>query len=135
MAKIYFDAATSGNPGPSVGAAVIITETERKIETTYLGEMDNHTAEWAAFKFALELASQHQVDNALVYTDSKLIEDSMQSESVKNPLFRPYFEQIQQLESHFLLLFVKWIPRKSNREANHYAQQGLFQYLKSNKNR
>ena len=47
MAKIYFDAATKGNPGRSACAVVIKEESERHVFTHDLGELDNHSAEWA----------------------------------------------------------------------------------------
>ncbi|HCT9005732.1 TPA: ribonuclease H, partial [Staphylococcus aureus] len=52
MAKINFDAATKGNPGIST-CAVVIKEDEQHFTYTHeLGEMDNHTAEWAACIYA-----------------------------------------------------------------------------------
>ncbi|MEQ6082785.1 RNase H family protein, partial [Staphylococcus saccharolyticus] len=73
MAKILFDAATKGNPGRSACAVVVKEESERHVFTHDLGEMDNHSAEWAAMLHALEHARELQVSNALLYTDSKLI--------------------------------------------------------------
>ena len=83
MAKIYFDAATKGNPGRSACAIVVKEESERHVFTHDLGEMDNHSAEWAAMLHALEHARKLNVINALLYTDSKLIEDSVNSGRVK----------------------------------------------------
>ena len=56
LAKIYFDAATGGNPGLSSCAVIIVTEEERYIFENDLGVLDNHRAEWAAFEFALNWA-------------------------------------------------------------------------------
>ena len=89
MAKIYFDAATKGNPGRSA-CAIIIKENSQR------------------------------------YTDSKLIEDSMMQGKVKNAKFKVYFENIEILEQSFDLMFVRWIPRKQNKEANQLAQQTLY---------
>ena len=58
-------------------------ESERHVFTHDLGEMDNHSAEWAAMLHALEHARELNVINALLYTDSKLIEDSVNSGRVK----------------------------------------------------
>ena len=76
MAKIHFDAATKGNPGRSACAIIIKENSQRYTFTHDLGEMDNHSAEWAAMLHALEHARELKVSNALLYTDSKLIEDS-----------------------------------------------------------
>ena len=126
MAKIYFDAATKGNPGRSACAVVIKEESERHVFTHDLGELDNHSAEWAAMIYALEHARELNVRNALLHTDSKLIEDSMLQGKVKNAKFKVYFENIEILEQSFDLMFVKWIPRKQNKEANQLAQQTLY---------
>ncbi|WP_436861662.1 ribonuclease HI family protein [Staphylococcus caeli] len=133
MAKIYFDAATSGNPGESACAVVLKTDSEQIHHTKHLGVMDNHSAEWASFVFALECALAHQVTTALVYTDSKLIEDSVNRGNVKNEKFKPYYRQILELEQQFDLLFVRWIPRNQNKEANHHAKNALYRITKSNK--
>lgn len=133
MAKIFFDAATAGNPGQSVGAVVIITEEQRYHYTIDLGLMDNHTAEWAGLVFALEQAQAIDIKTALVYTDSKLIEDTLNKGQVKNGKFKPYLKQVLKMEHEFDLLFVKWIPRVQNKEANHHAQNALYKLTKGNK--
>lgn len=130
MAKMYFDAATKGNPGRSACAIVVKEESERHVFTHDLGEMDNHSAEWAAMLHALEHARELNVINALLYTDSKLIEDSVNSGRVKNAKFKPYFDNMEILEQSFELMFVKWVPREQNKEANQYAQQALYKLTK-----
>lgn len=73
-----------------------------------------------------EHARELKVSNALLFTDSKLIEDSMMQGKVKNAKFKVYFENIEILEQSFDLMFVRWIPRKQNKEANQLAQQTLY---------
>ncbi|HHP7501816.1 TPA: ribonuclease HI family protein [Staphylococcus aureus] len=133
MAKINFDAATKGNPGVSTCAIVIKVEDQHYTYTHVLGEMDNHTAEWAACIYALKHARELNVSNALLYTDSKLIADSVNAGYVKNVKFKPYFDQLEIFEQDFDLLFVKWIPREQNKEANQYAQQALYKLIKKHK--
>ncbi|MCG9803043.1 ribonuclease HI family protein [Staphylococcus argenteus] len=133
MAKINFDAATKGNPGISTCAIVIKEDDQHLTFTHNLGEMDNHSAEWAACIFALEHARELNVRNALLYTDSKLIADSIDAGYVKNAKFKPYFDQLEIFEQDFDLLFVKWVPREQNKEANQYAQQALYKLIKKNK--
>lgn len=130
MAKINFDAATSGNPGQSACGIVINEDGEKHIFTHDLGHMDNHSAEWATLIHALEHARELNVHNALLYTDSKLITDSIDKGFVKNAKFKPYFDNMQILEQSFDLMFVKWVPREQNKEANHHAQQALYQLQK-----
>ncbi|MDN6569426.1 MAG: ribonuclease HI family protein [Staphylococcus equorum] len=133
MAKIYFDAATAGNPGESACAVVMVTDNERIQYDASLGIMDNHSAEWAALVFALESAVKHEVTTAIVYTDSKLIEDSLNKGRVKNNKFKPYYSEMLKLEQQFDLLFVRWIPRNQNKEANHHAKNALFKITKNKK--
>ncbi|MDU0995949.1 MAG: ribonuclease HI family protein, partial [Staphylococcus lugdunensis] len=99
MAKIFFDAATNGNPGESCCAIIIKDDNNHHIYTHYIGLLDNHSAEWAAFIRALEYARELNVTNALLYTDSKLIEDAMLKDKVKNIKFKPYLDQVKILES------------------------------------
>lgn len=135
MAKIYFDAATAGNPGLSSCGVVIVTEEERYVFENDLGLLDNHSAEWSAFEFALQCAINLEVKNALVFTDSKLIEDSMDREQVKNIKFKSYLDKILNLADAFELMFVKWVPRNQNKEANHYAQQALYKNTQQKRKR
>ncbi|GGI39790.1 ribonuclease HI family protein [Mammaliicoccus stepanovicii] len=131
MPQIYFDAATKGNPGESCCAVVIIIDGLRHQFTKSLGLLDNHRAEWEAFIYSLEEAKNLNVKNALIYTDSKLIADSIDKNYVKNKAFKPYFEQYKSIEQKFDLIFVKWIPRAQNKESNHLAQAALRKYLKN----
>ncbi|WFN98341.1 ribonuclease HI family protein [Staphylococcus aureus] len=114
-------------------AIVIKVEDQHYTYTHVLGEMDNHTAEWAACIYALKHARELNVSNALLYTDSKLIADSVNAGYVKNAKFKPYFDQLEIFEQDFDLLFVKWIPREQNKEANQYAQQALYKLIKKHK--
>ena len=79
---------------------------------------------------ALEHARELNVVNALLYTDSKLIEDSVNQGFVKSARFKPYYENLEILEKSFELVFVKWVPREQNKEANQMAQQALFKLIK-----
>ena len=65
------------------------------IRTTW-SELDNHSAEWAALIHALEHARELNVVNALLYTDSKLIEDSVNQSLCAR--FKPYYENLEILE-------------------------------------
>lgn len=133
MPQIYFDAATKGNPGESSCSSVIIIDNERHYFTKNIGVMDNHRAEWEALIFSIQNAIDLNVKNALIYTDSKLVGDSIEKDFVKNEMFKCYFNEFKQLERAFDLIFVKWIPRSQNKEANQLAQQALRKKLKSKK--
>lgn len=130
MAKIFFDAAVKGNPGPASIAVIIINDGEHFIFTKDIDEMDNHSAEWEAFNYALDCALDHQIEIALVSTDSKLITDSLDKGFAKNVKFKDYLVDAAKKMKNFDLCLVNWIPRNQNKEANHHAQQALYQQLK-----
>lgn len=53
MAKIYFDAASQGNPGLSTYGVVIVENHQRYVFADVIGEKENHEAEWEALLIAL----------------------------------------------------------------------------------
>ena len=75
---------TRGNPGRSA-CGIVIKKMMKNVYTHDLGELDNHSAEWALIH-ALEHARELNVVNALLYTDSKLIEDSVNQGFVKSTI-------------------------------------------------
>ena len=86
---------------------IVIKENDEKYVYTHdLGELDNHSAEWVALIHALEHARELNVVNALLYTDSKLIEDSVNQGFVKAHDLKPYYENLEILEKSFELVFV-----------------------------
>ncbi|MEL0538734.1 ribonuclease HI family protein [Staphylococcus debuckii] len=130
MAKIYFDAAVKGNPGPASVAVVIAEESEHQIYTKDIPSTDNHSAEWEAFIYALECAKAQHVETALVATDSKLVADTLEKGFTKNEKFKAYLFEAAKKMKDFDLCLINWIPRAQNKEANHHAQQALYQQLK-----
>ncbi|SUK13979.1 RNase HI [Staphylococcus agnetis] len=130
MAKIYFDAASQGNPGLSTYGVVIVENHQRYIFADVIGEKENHEAEWEALLIALKQAQNLNVTNALIHTDSKLIEDAVNREFVKNAKYKHYLTSYLALSNTFDLCFVKWIPREQNKEANMLAQTKLYQFTK-----
>lgn len=131
MARAYIDAAASKNPDMAAGAVVFKDEGTTLEFTLFLGEMDNHEAEWAALAFAVEKALEHSLNSLIVYTDSKVIADSFDRIHVKNQVFKKYFEQISQHLDAFDLFIVSWTPRGSNRRADELAKETLYRHRKS----
>ena len=54
LIKLYADAATQGNPGPSGAGIVIVRDGTQSQQYEYLGDMTNHEAEFAATILAFE---------------------------------------------------------------------------------
>lgn len=46
LIKLYADAATQGNPGPSGAGIVIVRDGAQSQQYEYLGDMTNHEAEF-----------------------------------------------------------------------------------------
>lgn len=132
MLKIYVDAATKGNPGIS-GAGVQLIGEQLYQQLNYpLPELTNHQAEFAALILGLEEAITQEINqqNTMVYTDSKIVAQTIDKDYTGNSLFLPYLVRIRELYSFFPLLVIQWIPEKQNKGADNLARQGLQKALK-----
>ncbi|PZL73444.1 ribonuclease HI [Enterococcus plantarum] len=130
MLRIYVDAATKGNPGPSGGGIVIVGDALHEQIHTFLGECSNHEAEFKVFINALQLIIEKRQNNqtVLIHSDSKIVVQTIEKKHAKNPLFQPYLHTFQELESQFPLLLVKWLPESQNKGADTLAKQALKKY-------
>lgn len=131
MLRIYVDAATKGNPGPSGGGIVIVGEAIHEQQHVSLGECSNHEAEFRVFIQALELLIEKKYTDQtiVIHSDSKVVVQTIEKDYSKNPLFQPYLATYRQLEPHFSLLLIKWIPESQNKGADSLARQALQKYL------
>lgn len=132
MLKVYLDASTKGNPGPSGGGLLIVGEDLHEQHVFVLPTLTNHQAEFAAMHHALEflLTKEWQDQTIMLYTDSKVVAQTIDKNYTNNPDFRKYLEEIQELLPYFTLLIVQWIPESQNKGADHLARQGLAKALK-----
>lgn len=130
MLRIYVDAATKGNPGPSAGGIVITGEGLHKQLHVQIGVCSNHEAEFKVYLYALEwLNSNHlTTETILIHSDSKIVVQTIEKLYTKNPIFLPYLQQFQELEPLFTLLLTKWIPESQNKGADTLARQALLNY-------
>jgi ribonuclease HI len=71
-----------------------------------------------------------QDQTILLYTDSKVVAQTIDKNYTNNPDFRKYLEEIQELLPYFTLLIVQWIPESQNKGADHLARQGVAKALK-----
>lgn len=127
MVKVYIDASTQQTPLKSACGIVIKADTfnEQLEYGKYLGPIDNHEAEWQSLIIALDLLIERNMKQALIFTDSKIVADSIDKLYVKNKAFIPYLEAYQSKVNYFNLCIVSWIPRKDNRHADHIARKYL----------
>lgn len=137
MIKSYIDAATKGNPGISGGGILLVGEGIHEQHAFPLPTLTNHQAEFATFLALLELLldKNYQKETIMVYSDSKILVQTVDKNFTGNPDFLPFFQEIQQLLPHFSLLILQWIPENQNKGADNLARQGLQKALKKSQNR
>lgn len=126
MLEVYIDGASAGNPGPS-GIGIFIKGEGHHIKISeYIGETNNHIAEFTALNRALDEAIKLQSPLVSVRSDSKIVVASIEKQYVKNEEYKPYLEkaiqQIEQLE----LFFIKWIPDQQNKAADALAREAVL---------
>lgn len=126
MIEVYTDGATIGNPGIS-GAGVYIKAHGKIYEYSFpLGEMSNHEAEFHAVIKALEICRADFQDEILSFrSDSKLVVDVIEKDFTKNKSFLPLLTIIKESTSRFPHFFIKWIPEKTNSNADKLARSAI----------
>lgn len=125
MIKLYTDAATKGNPGPTgLGALVIAGHRQFQLTTT-LPQADNHQGEFAGAAFGFEYLIRHFPDErtVLFYTDSRLLSDAIGKNYTKH--YQAELAHLTELMDHFPTVVTQWIPDHQNSGAHHLANQAL----------
>ncbi len=125
MLEIYIDAASAGNPGPS-GIGIFIKGEGHQIKIgEYIGETNNHVAEFKALIRGLEEAVKLESQLVSMRSDSKIVVSSVEKEYVKNEEYKPYLERALELIGKIDLFFIKWIPDNQNKAADALARQAI----------
>lgn len=132
MIKAYIDAATKGNPGPSGGGMVLLGQDLYIQESFPLPELSNHQAEFASFNQLLDylLDKRLEEQTIMVYTDSKILAQTVDKNYTNNLNFQNYLQEIQEKLPSFSMLILQWIPESKNKGADNLARQGLQKALK-----
>ena len=127
MLKVYVDASTKGNPGPSGGGIVVTGEKIYIQEAFPLPHSTNHEAEFLAFLYALDFLKENNYhkQSILIYTDSQILSQSIDKGYAKNEKFALFLNKIHKKFKNFDLILVKWVPESQNKGADHLARQGL----------
>ncbi|MEC1177493.1 ribonuclease HI family protein [Metasolibacillus meyeri] len=125
MLEIYIDGASAGNPGPSGIGLFIKGEGHHLQISEYIGETNNHIAEFTALVRGLEEAKKLGATLISLRSDSKIVVASIEKSYVKNEEFKPFLAQAQTLIEDFELFFIKWIPEKENRAADALAREAI----------
>lgn len=125
MLELYVDGASAGNPGPS-GIGIFIKGEGHSIQISeFIGETNNHIAEFTALIRGLEEAKKLNSSIISVRSDSKIVVASIEKQYVKNEEYKPFLEKAIQLSNDFDLFFIKWIPDNQNKAADTLARQAI----------
>ncbi|MCF7546263.1 ribonuclease HI family protein [Enterococcus faecium] len=132
MLKVYIDASTKGNPGPSGGGILIVYQGKQEQLSIPLSIGTNHQAEFEVFLKTLEFLKKNDLQNETIFcfSDSKTLVSTVDKNATKNELFLSYLQRIQELLSEFSLLILQWLPENKNKGADNLARQALHKQLK-----
>ncbi|BAO06878.1 hypothetical protein EMQU_1321 [Enterococcus mundtii QU 25] len=131
MLKVYIDASTKGNPGPSGGGILIIADQQQEQLSIPLSFGSNHQAEFEVFLKTLEILKNRQMTEEIIlcYSDSKVLVSTIDKNHTNNKGFLPYLEKIQSLLKDFSMLILQWVPESKNKGADNLARQALQKFL------
>ena len=125
-ATLYFDGASSGNPGRRAIGVVLETPTKTYRFKKEIGKGTSNQAEYYALIAGLMLAKKLGVKELTVKGDSQLVIKQMRGEyKVNDPTLRKLYEKAKELESSFKRVYYEWIPREENKEADRLAAEAL----------
>ena len=125
MLEVFIDAATAGTPKVSAVGVFIKGEGHLVKWSQYVGEMDNHMAEFTALVKGLQLASELSTGMISIKSDSQVAVDAFDRGFTKNPKFKPLLEEALKISEQFDFCFIKWIPDSQNRAADDLARSEL----------
>lgn len=125
MLEVYIDGASAGNPGPS-GIGIFIKGEGHSVQISeFIGETNNHIAEFTALIRGLEEAKKLDTTIVSVRSDSKIVVATIEKQYVKNDEYKPFLEKAIELSNSFDLFFIKWIPDNQNRAADSLARKAI----------
>ena len=135
MLRVYIDASTKGNPGPSGGGIVILGENRYEQLAVPLSDGSNHEAEFEVFLKTLEILKEKELNAETIfcYSDSKTLVSTIDKNFTTNELFQRYLSSIQSLLPTFSLFLLQWIPESKNKGADNLARQALKKQLQQTK--
>lgn len=127
MIKIYTDAATKNNPGPTGLGALILVNHQQIQLTNHVPKASNHTGEFLAAQLGFSYLVHHFSPNEVImfYTDSRLLSDAVGKNYSKH--YGDRLADLTSLMNHFTTVVTQWIPEAQNHGAHHLANQALHQ--------
>lgn len=143
MIAVFTDGACRGNPGPmGAGAAGFSAEPGDGVEaypqkdnfnesdavfviSEYLGHGTNNEAEYRAVILALEQCVAREIEKAVFYLDSQLVERQLKGVyKVKHPQMKKLFLKVKEYEKNIETEFI-YIRRESNTVADMLANRAI----------
>lgn len=127
MIKLYTDAATKNNPGPTgLGALILVNHHQIQL-TDHAQQVSNHTGEFLAALMGFQYLVKHYSADEVVmfYTDSRLLSDAVGKNYSKH--YAAQLRDLTMLMDHFATVVTQWIPEAKNHGAHHLANQALRQ--------
>ncbi len=117
---LNFDGGSIGNPGPSAGAAVLVSPSgEVTRASKFLEKATNNQAEYAGLVCGLNLAKAAGAKRLIVRGDSKLVVCQFTGEwRAKEPGMQECLAMAKVAARSFDTIDITWIPREENGEAD-----------------
>ncbi len=127
MIKIFIDAATNQTTNTSAGGMLFLRNGQQLQKHVPLLAKTNNEAEFEMMVKTLEflISEDFQNETIFIYTDSKIVMESLDKEYAKDSRFKVHLEVILKLNHEFPSLFIEWIEEKNNKGADNLARQAL----------
>lgn len=125
--QAWFDGACHPNPGKmSIGVLLQSPLGARTELSEAIGLGDSSEAEYRALIALLQTANTAQVQKLMVYGDSRVVLDDVQSSGLRgSEILRPLRTHAQQLMATIPDLKMHWIPRARNAVADALSQAAI----------
>ncbi len=125
-ARIWFDGACTGNPGPTGGGAIVEIDGRRQTISRPGPRGTNNEAEYLGLIAGLEAARDAGATTLLVRGDSQLVIRQLEGQyKVKAPNLRPFYEQAKALLRGFDEVRFEWVRRDQNADADAAARAAI----------
>lgn len=123
----WFDGATHPNPG-KMGVGGLLKKPDGEILETIsfaAGQGDSSEAEYLALIAVLQAAVKAGVKKLIVYGDSRVVLDDVQTKTAGAPILSTHRIHAQQLITQLDDVTFIWIPRKKNEMADALSQRAV----------
>lgn len=133
MIKIYIDAATNQKKEISAGGMVLLKDQEQIQRHQPLTSKTNNEAEFEMLYLSLNylITKNWTTETIFIYTDSRIVVESIEKQYAKDKRFSVYLEKILDLLTNFQLIFIEWLDESGNKGADRIAKQALQKTLRN----